>query len=185
MTASTHGFVTRTIHWLSAGLLIFGYAKGLDDVSQLADPDLFRFEVGFALLLTMIFIIRLLWTKNVAGATRLPDSAPQWERVASRYVHIALYVSVFTITLSGLGIAFGLSSPVLSSLIVAAMSGLHEIALSVLPWLLLLHIAGALWHKLVRRDGVFESIAGQLFAGRRAGIGSFSWSRDRRMSDAG
>ena len=163
MTVAAHGFITRAIHWLAAALLLFGYVKGLDDVSQLADPQVFRFEVGFALLLTALFIIRWLWTKTVAGPTRLPASAPGWEKAASKFVHTGLYVSVFTITLSGLGIAFGLHSPFLSGLIVAAMIGLHELGLTVLPLLLLIHVSGALWHKLVRRDGVLESMTGNWF----------------------
>ncbi len=164
MKASRHGFVTRSIHWLSAGLLIFGYIKGLDDVSQLADPDLLRFEVSFALILTALFVVRWLWTNYVAGVTRLPGSAPLWEKTVSRYVQIGLYISVFTITLSGLGIALGLQSPVLSGLIVAAMIGLHELGLSILPLLLLTHIIGAIWHKVVRKDGVLERMTGKLFS---------------------
>ena len=27
--AKPHGFVTRSIHWLSAGLIAYGYLKGL------------------------------------------------------------------------------------------------------------------------------------------------------------
>ncbi len=164
MKASRHGFVTRIIHWLSAGLLIFGYIKGLDDVSQLADPGLLRFEVSFALILTALFVIRWLWTNYVAGVTRLPGSAPNWEKTVSRYVHIGLYISVFTITLSGLGIALGLQSPVLSGLIVTIMIGLHELGLSILPLLLLTHIIGAIWHRVVRNDGVLESMTGKLFS---------------------
>jgi cytochrome b561 len=42
------------------------------------------------------------------------------------------------------------------------MIGLHEIALTLMPLLLLSHIAGALWHKVVRRDGILESMTGRL-----------------------
>ena len=48
-TAEPHGFVTRGIHWVSAALIGFGYLKGLDSVSQLADPAVLRFEVLYAL----------------------------------------------------------------------------------------------------------------------------------------
>jgi len=97
MTTSVkpHGFVTKTIHWLSAGLLGYGYLKGLDSVSQLADPALFQFEVTFALALGALFLVRLLWTHKVAGASRLPADAPKWEQFASRAVHVGLYASVF------------------------------------------------------------------------------------------
>ena len=160
--AQPHHFVTRIIHWLSGGLVAYGYFKGLDNVSQLADPALLQFEVTFALLLGALFALRLFWTKRIAGETRLPAEAPKWEHFASKAVHIGLYVGVFGIVLSGLGIALAYTTPALSGLFMAAMLGLHELALTALPLLLLTHIAGALWHKVVRRDGVLESMTGKL-----------------------
>lgn len=157
-SAKPHGFVTKGIHWVSAALLAFGYFKGLNNVSQLNDPTLFWSEVWFAATIGVLFAIRFVWTKAVAGSTRLPQDAPRWEHLASRAVHLGLYASVFGIVLSGLGIALGFATPMLNGLFLHAMVGLHEFALSVLPPLLLMHIAGALWHRLMRRDGVFESM---------------------------
>ena len=161
-TAKPHGFVTRTIHWVSAVLLAYGYYKGLDNVRQLADPTLFWSEVTFALLLGALFVVRLFWTKAIAGTTRLPESAPGWEHMASRVVFMGLYAAVFGIVLSGLGIALGFATPALDGLFLDAMIGIHEVTLAALPILLITHIAGALWHKVVRRDGVMESMTGRL-----------------------
>lgn len=160
--AKPHGFVTKGLHWLSGGLVAFGYYKGLDDVSQLADPELFQLEVIFALVLGAAFLARLIWTKSFAGSSRLPQDAPQWEHRASRGVHIGLYASVFGIVLTGLGIALGYATPALSGLFLTAMIGLHEVVLTIMPLLLIAHIAGALWHKFIRRDGVMESMTGLL-----------------------
>ena len=162
MNAQPHGFVTKSIHWLSAAMIAYGYYKGLDDVSQLADPALLRFEVIFTLGLGLMFALRLIWTKKIVGATRLPSAAPKWEQLASRFVHAGLYASVFGIVLSGLGIALGYVTPILSGLFLSGMIWLHETTLALLPPLLLIHIAGALWHKLVRRDGIMESMTGKL-----------------------
>ncbi|SLN38506.1 cytochrome b [Pseudooctadecabacter jejudonensis] len=160
--AKPHGFVTKSIHWLSAGLIGFGYLKGLDTVRQLADPTLFLTEIVFALSIGALFLFRLFWTKQIAGATRLPDDAPRWEQRASRAVHVGLYASVFGIVLSGLGIALAYATPWLGGLFMSAMIGLHEITLAALPLLLIAHVAGAIWHKVIRRDGVMESMTGQL-----------------------
>jgi cytochrome b561 len=43
-----------------------------------------------------------------------------------------------------------------------AMIFVHEAALAILPVLIVTHIAGALWHKIIRRDGVLESMTGKL-----------------------
>ncbi len=160
--AKPHGFVTRGIHWLSGGLLAYGYFKGLDNVNQLADPTLFWSEIAFAGALGLLFAVRLLWTHKVGGTTRLPEDAPRWEHLASRAVHVGLYAAVFGIVLSGLGVALGYATPLLGGWFLAGMVGLHELALTVLPLLLIAHIAGALWHKFVRKDGVMESMTGQL-----------------------
>ncbi|MDD9922912.1 MAG: cytochrome b/b6 domain-containing protein [Boseongicola sp.] len=156
--AEPHGYVTKGIHWVSAGLIAFGYFKGLENVSELADPATFRTEVLFALAIGALFAFRLFWTKKIGGATRLPQDAPRWEHFASRAVHIGLYASVFGIVLSGLGIALGFATPLLGGVFVTTMIGIHELALMALPLLLIAHIAGALWHKFVRKDGVMESM---------------------------
>lgn len=160
--ATPHSFVTKSIHWVSAALLAYGYLKGLDNVAQLADPALLRFEVLFAAGLGAVFALRLAWTKLVGGVTRLPAEAPRWEQVASRWVHWGLYAGVFAIVLSGLGIALGVSVPLFGGVFLSAMIGAHELALVILPGLIAAHVAGALWHKLVRRDGVLESMTGRL-----------------------
>lgn len=161
-TAQTHGFVTRGIHWASALLIGFGYLKGLENVSQLADPALMQTEVLFALGLGALFGLRYVWTTYVAGPTRLPAGAPGWEHRLSRAVHLGLYAGVFGIVLSGLGIALAYSVPALSGLGLSLAIALHEFFLAALPLLLISHIAGALWHKVVRRDGVLESMTGRL-----------------------
>lgn len=160
--AASHGFVTKSIHWLAAGLLGYGYLKELDNVRELADPALLQSEVLFALVLGGLFLVRMLWTKYVAGTTRLPQSAPKWERYASYAVKVGLYASVFGIVLSGLGIALGFVAPMLGGLFLSAMIGLHEVTLATLPAFLFIHVLGALWHKIVRRDGVLESMTGRL-----------------------
>jgi cytochrome b561 len=38
---------------------------------------------------------------------------------------------------------------------------LHESALTLLKVLIASHICGVLWHKFIRKDNVFESMAGQ------------------------
>lgn len=143
-------------------MLAYGYYKGLDNVNQLSDPALFRFEVIFGLALGLLFAFRLFWTKKIVGATRLPDSAPKWEHFASRTVHYGLYGSVFAIVGTGLAIAFAYASPLLGRSFINLMADLHELSLAVLPVLILTHIAGALWHKVVRRDGVLESMTGKM-----------------------
>lgn len=160
--AKPHGFVTRGIHWVSALVIAYGYFKGLENVNQLADPALFQFEVIFAIFMGALFAFRLVWTHKVAGATRLPQAAPWWEQMASRVVHYGLYGSVFAIVGSGLAIAYAYASQLFGDFTIDVLIALHEASLAVLPVLIVVHIAGALWHKVIRRDGVMESMTGKL-----------------------
>ncbi|MEM7470725.1 MAG: cytochrome b/b6 domain-containing protein [Pseudomonadota bacterium] len=160
--AKPHGFVTRGIHWLSILMIGYGYLKGLDNVNQLADPALLRFEVIFSAGLGLLFAFRLFWTQKIGGPTRLPQDAPRSEHLGSRAIHYGLYGSVFAIVGTGLAIAYAYTSPALGNLFINAMISVHEAALSILPLLILVHIAGALWHKIIRRDGVLESMTGKL-----------------------
>ncbi len=161
-TATPHGFVTRGIHWVSILMIAYGYSKGLNNVNQLSDPALLRFEVIFAVAMGLLFAFRLFWTQKIGGATRLSSAAPKWEHFASRAVHYGLYGSVFTIVGSGLAIAYGYTSSFLGGFFVNAMVAVHEASLAILPILIVTHIAGALWHKFIRRDGVLESMTGKL-----------------------
>lgn len=155
---ASHGPITKILHWGSAVLLGYGYLKDLDDVQQLADAALLRSEIAFAAGVGVLFALRFAWTHAVAGATRLPPQAPRWEHRASRLVHLGLYAAVFGIVLTGLGIGLGYSIPLLGGLFLTAMLGLHEVALGLFPILLVLHVGGALWHRLIRRDGVLASM---------------------------
>jgi cytochrome b561 len=157
-----HGFVTRGIHWFSILLIGYSYFKGLDNVNQLADPAVLRYEIIVASVLGLVFGFRLFWTQKFGGATRLPREAPKWEHAASRAVHYGLYGSVFAIIGTGFAIAFAYTSPLIGRSATNAIVEIHEATLTVLPVLILVHIAGALWHKVIRRDGVLESMTGKL-----------------------
>lgn len=141
-------------------MVIYGYTKGLDDVSQLADSAFFWYEVYFASALGLAFIARFIWAKYYGGQTRLPSSAPKWEHMISKAVHLGIYASVLAIVLTGLAIAYAYTIPALEGFFMTAMIALHEFALVVTPTLVIIHIAGALWHKFVRRDGVMETMTG-------------------------
>ena len=90
-------------------------------------------------------------------------------------MHIGLYASVFGIVITGLLIALGYATPVLSGIFLTAMIGAHEAVLTILPLLLLAHVAGALWHKFVFQDRTILSCQNYL-----SKLGN--WTRDEIIS---
>ena len=104
-----------------------------------------------------IFAVRFIWMHRLnGGPSRLPKAAPAWEHRASRLAHFSLYLCVLAIVATGL-------------LIMAAQnwrggqwddaaSDVHEFVANLTLFVIGAHIAAALWHKLMRRDGVWESM---------------------------
>lgn len=165
--ANRHGITTRIFHWLTGALLIYGLVFNAE-VEVLSDPAALAREIAFALALGGLFLIRLIWIESFGGGSRLPPDAPRWERVLSRAVHYGIYALVLAIVLSGLAIALTASSP--PSLfgvgfpfaVDPAWRGflldLHEALAGALVLLIAAHLLGAIWHWLVRNDGVWQSM---------------------------
>jgi cytochrome b561 len=152
-----HGLVAKVLHWGTAGLLLFAYIQNGDVTNALRDPAAMRMEALLGLGIVAVFALRFLWMQRWnGGATRLPASAPWWEQRLSRLAHYSLYLCVLAIVASGLLIAGAQSWG--SPFLVDAASGVHEFIAGTTLFVIGGHVAAALWHKLVRRDGVWESI---------------------------
>lgn len=165
--ARPHGLITRAFHWLTGALLIYGLVFNAE-IEILADPVALAREIAFALALGGLFFIRLIWVESYGGGSRLPRDAPRWEHVLSAIVHYGMYALVLAIVLSGLAIGFTVSPPPslfgsgLPFAVDPASRGfllnLHEAAASALVLLIGLHLLGAMWHWIVRNDGVWQSM---------------------------
>ncbi len=165
--ARPHLVVTRLLHWLVGGLLIYGLVFPAD-AAALANPLALQLEAGFALLLTVLFLIRLVWFSTADGGSRLPADAPRWEHVLSRTVHFGIYSGIFAMTATGVALAmtaqasiaaFGFSAVGMPSIPNQnVFLVIHEGLAGALITLILLHVAGALWHWVVRKDGVWQSM---------------------------
>ena len=152
-----HGIVAKTLHWGTMGLLLFAYIDNGDVTNALRNPASMRMEAYLGLVVAAVFALRFVWMQRFnQGASRLPATAPVWEHWASRLAHYSLYLCVLAI------VATGLLIPAAqrwggSGLLRGAVD-LHEFVTSATLVMIGAHIVAALWHKLVRRDGVWESI---------------------------
>jgi cytochrome b561 len=175
--SSMWGRVTRTFHWgLGAAILgMIAYGWWMNHVP--ARPDRFFYrsihaDIGYALLLLMA--LRLCW-RLVNPVPALPYETPQWQRLAARVSHGALYG--FTMLVALLGWAhsgahqpdyadwFGLLRvPQFTSPDKAAAhlyQDWHITVAYVLLALVAIHVAAALYHHFIRRDGVTARMIGQ------------------------
>lgn len=172
MGSETHyGAGARAFHWLTVALLLvimpIGLVMGRLPRGLLQDT-LFVTHESLGLSVLALTLLRLLW--RLAHPAPAPDAdlAPL-ERRASRSVHAALYLVLLATPLTGYlfvsfrGIALHYFGLVAVPELVARDKPLSNLALFVhtsLQWaiyaLAALHVAAALHHHFVRRNGVLR-----------------------------
>jgi cytochrome b561 len=165
--------IQRLLHWLMAACIIAMLFIGVGMVSTVAPAYLplilIHKTLGFTLL--VLVVIRLALRLHY-GAPPLPADLPPAMKLGAKLSHLALYGFMIIMPLLGLGMLWAAAYPVVLS------GGIQIPALlpqsdrvHTLLWnahfylgfaffaLVLLHLAAALFHALVRRDGVFATIA--------------------------
>jgi cytochrome b561 len=163
----------RLLHWLMAACILAMLFIGVGMVSTVMPKYLTLVAIhkplGIAIL--ALALIRLA-VRLRYGAPPLPADLPESMKLAAVGSHYALYALMIAMPLLGWGMLSAAAYPVV------LFGGWHLPAilpqsdsLPTLLWdahfylafaffaLILLHIAAALFHALVRRDGVFETMA--------------------------
>jgi cytochrome b561 len=157
-----------TLHWLIALLVFVTFPVGVVMHEMALSPDKLRmlsYHKWLGVTVLILVVVRLAWRANHAPA---PPSAsiPQWQRLAAQGVHVLLYALLFAIPLSGwlMSSAKGFQTVYLGVLPLPdlldkdkvlgdALSALHQVLNITLLALLVIHIAAALKHQFVDRDG--------------------------------
>ena len=162
----------RVLHWLMAVCILAMLFIGVGMVSTVMPKYLTLVSIhkplGIAIL--VLALLRLV-VRLRSGAPPLPVDLPEPMRLAARLSHYAFYILMIAMPLIGWGMLSAAAYPVV------LFGGVHLPAilpqsdsLHALLWdahfylafaffaLILLHVAAALFHALVRRDGVFETM---------------------------
>lgn len=160
----------RLVHWISAALVLSALAVGLSMVDSLSPArhvalQMHKLTGLLVLALTALRVGVWLFTRSPP----LPPDMPAWQRAVASASHGALYVLLLAVPACGLAMQWAAGNPVtlpggavLPSLIQPNLAtyGLLRNAHGVLAMTLLavvvLHVAGALHHALVRRDGLLR-----------------------------
>lgn len=157
------------LHWLMAWLIIAVYFLGLSIDALPVGPDRIQ-VVGWHkwLGVTIAFLwgFRVLWRAGHRPPA-LPASSPAWQNAASHLVHVALYLLMIAIPVSGWLMSsakgyttnfFGLFD--LPNLLMKdkalghTLKEVHEVLANSLMALVGLHIAAALKHQLIDKDNL-------------------------------
>src|SRR5262249_4901816 len=162
--------VAKALHWLVVLVLMLQYAVAwsMPHIGRNTVPDtLINLHFSFGMLILFLLVLRLLWRWTHSEPSPLAGLAT-WEVYGARAVHYLLYVLLFVGPILGWLNAsyrgfdvtlFGLFR--FPHLIAARASGfawtgdVHMLLSNyVLLPLVALHVAVALYHALVRRDGL-------------------------------
>jgi cytochrome b561 len=99
---------------------------------------------GIAILLLVMMRLQI---RAARGVPALPNGSPIWVVIASRLGHLVLYGLLFLTPVTGIVAWFGGSG---------VAGDVHGILRIVLFFVVAAHLAGALFHLLIRRDGVTQ-----------------------------
>ncbi len=148
--------IAKLMHWGFVVLFVYGLLKQIDNLNQLEDSNLLKFEVVFASVFLFLLLIRFVYMKTTQQSS-LPESTPKPQIMAAKIVHSAMYTCLALIPFTGLliGLLFwlGLKDGLLINLVVGA----HELSVSIIYWLIGLHVLAAVYHRL-KNDGVWSSM---------------------------
>ena len=154
----SNGFsiTAKIFHWSFVILFAYGILKQIDNINQLEDLALLKFEIAFAFLFVLFLVVRFIYMKRTHKSS-LPQNTPKIQKIAAKSVHNGMYIGMASIALSGLVIGFlywlGLKSGILIDIII----GWHETSVSVVYWLIGIHLLGAIYHR-IKNDGVWNSM---------------------------
>ena len=161
----------RLLHWSTVALLAVQIPVGLFMVRYGAATDfaapsgiLYDGHKLLGLLILLLAAVRLAY-RLAHGAPPSEPSLAAWQKALSHVTHWAIYATLFTVPLLGWLVIsyygpfrpFGLALPVL-----AAENGVradrffayHRLAAYALIVLIAMHVGAALFHYLIRQDGV-------------------------------
>ena len=154
--STNYSTTAKFFHWGFVVLFAYGIAKQVDDISQLEDFALLRFELIFATLLILLLAVRFLYMTKTQTSS-LPSETSSFQKLAAKLVHLGMYASLTTIALSGILIGCIYWMGMKEGLLIESIITVHELAVTVSYWLIGIHIAAAVFHRF-KNDGVWNSM---------------------------
>jgi cytochrome b561 len=161
--------LARALHWATAVLLVALFGLGISMTRWVPDEQKMRvysWHEWVGITVFALTALRLIWRLTHRAP---PIDIPIWEKIAAGTVYVAMYLLLVAQPIVGwlMSTAFGfpvvylglipIPAPVAEDRELAArLQGLHEALAIGLVLLFALHLAGVLYHHLIRRDAVLS-----------------------------
>ncbi len=164
--------LSRCLHWLMAVLIIAMLFIGIGMVASVSPryAMLVSLHRPLGLAILCLALVRLV-NRWLSPPPQLPNTVPPLQRRVAQASQYLLYALMLGLPLVGWAMLSAAPYPIVAGplhlpplmapnpVAYAWLRRLHTDLALLLFATILLHIAGALVHALIRRDGVFESMA--------------------------
>jgi cytochrome b561 len=163
----------RALHWTMAVCILAMLFIGVHMVATVNPKylPLFTVHKTLGLVILVLALIRLA-VRFSSGAPALPADLPALIKLGAILSHVALYVLMIALPLIGWAMLSAAGYPIIlwggfwlppiapqSDSLHTALLWAHVLLAFLFFAVILMHIAAALFHALIRRDGVFEAMA--------------------------
>ena len=172
MTASSTRYTGTAIalHWLLALAILGSFVVGLYMTGLTMSPQrlkLYNWHKWAGIVILTLSAIRLLW--RLTHRPPADVAMPGWQQKASHTVHVLLYVLFFAVPLAGWAYSSAAGFPIVlfgvlplpdfvapDRALAEALKPWHGWLAKALAAVVLLHVAGALKHQFMDRDGLLR-----------------------------
>jgi cytochrome b561 len=172
-TADRFSIMQRALHWLMAVMIVAMLFIGVVMVSTVAPTywALVSIHKPLGILILLLVLIRIA-VRLRRGTPALPADLPGWQAVLAKVSHVLLYALMVVMPLVGWSMLSAGGYPIVlfgpvhlppimphNDALYAFLRATHALLAYVFFLTILLHLSAALFHALVKRDGVFTSMA--------------------------
>jgi cytochrome b561 len=170
--------VAIILHWVLAIALISIFCFGVYMVDLPFSPTrlkLFNWHKWAGISILILSVLRLLWRLTHAAPplpAKIEQAMPAWQLKAHHATHLALYALFFIVPLIGWAYTSAAGFPVVlfgqiplpdllgvDKELAALIKPWHQISAFALAGLAALHVAAALKHQLIDRDGLLKRMS--------------------------
>ncbi len=164
--------LARLLHWTMAAMILAMLFIGIGMVSTVSPlhSRLLELHKPLGVVILALVLLRLL-LRFSTRTPPLPQDMAGWQKLAAHASHWLLYSLMLALPLVGWGMlsaggyplvfAGGLHLPAIlprDRALYAGLRQLHTVLALLLFAIFLTHLGAALFHALIRRDGVFRSM---------------------------
>lgn len=176
LASPRYGAVAVALHWLLALAIVGSFSLGVymhDLPFSIARVKLFNYHKWAGITILALSALRLLWRlahRPPPLSLRALAAMPPWQQQAARMSHLAMYLLFFAVPLLGWAYSSAVGIPVVwfgvvplpdllpvnKDLANQVLKPAHAYAAFTLGGVVILHVAAALKHQFIDRDGLMS-----------------------------